>query len=108
MNAEEGNFGFMRDENNIEILLFQRPYVWNRAQWEQLFNDLLNSFREPRLHFLGSIILKQLPSSMVEGSHRSLIDGQRRLTTFSILVKSIYDLLDEDRVVILFVSWTIY
>ena len=99
MNAEEGSFGFMWDKNNIEILLFQRPYVWNRAQWKQLFNDLLNSFREQRLHFLGSIILKQLPSSMGEGSRRSLIDGQQRLTTFSILVKSIYDLLDEDRLV---------
>lgn len=99
MKADEGSFGFMRDENNIEIPFFQRPYVWSKVQWEQLFNDLLNSFREQRLHFLGSIILKQLPSSMGEGSRRSLIDGQQRLTTFSILVKSIYDLLDEDRLV---------
>lgn len=36
---------------------------------------------------------------MVEGSRRSLIDGQQRLKTFPILVKSIYDLLDEDRLV---------
>ena len=99
MKADEGSFGFMREENNIEIPFFQRPYVWNKVQWEQLFNDLLNSFREQRLHFLGSIILKQLPSSMGEGSRRSLIDGQQRLTTFSILVKSIYDLLEEDRLV---------
>ena len=99
MKADEGSFGFMRDENNIEIPFFQRPYVWSKVQWEQLFNDLLNSFREQRLHFLGSIILKQLPSSMGEGSRRSLIDGQQRLTTFSILVKSIYDLLEEDRLV---------
>ena len=89
----------MRDENNIEIPFFQRPYVWSKVQWEQLFNDLLNGFKEQRLHFLGSIILKQLQSSMIEGSRRSLIDGQQRLKTFSILVKSIYDLLDEDRLV---------
>ena len=87
------------DQHNIEILLFQRPYVWHRAQWTQLFNDLLTGFKEQRLHFLGSIILKQLPSPMVEGSRRSLIDGQQRLKTFPILVKSIYDLLDEDRLV---------
>lgn len=79
--------------------MFQRPYVWSKVQWEQLFNDLLNGFKEQRLHFLGSIILKQLPSPMVEGSRRSLIDGQQRLKTFPILVKSIYDLLDEDRLV---------
>ena len=97
MKANEGNFGFMEQENNIEIPFFQRPYVWNKVQWEQLFDDLLYSFREKRPHFLGSIILKQLSSPMGNGSRRSLIDGQQRLTTFSILVKSIYDILGKDR-----------
>lgn len=97
MKANEGNFGFMEQENNIEIPFFQRPYVWSKPQWEQLFEDLFYSFKERRPHFLGSIILKQLSSSMGDGSRRSLIDGQQRLTTFSILVKSIYDMLDEVR-----------
>ena len=97
MNANEGHFGFMEQENNIEIPFFQRPYVWSKPQWEQLFDDLFYSFKEKRPHFLGSIILKQLSSSMGNGSRRSLIDGQQRLTTFSILVKSIYDMLDEVR-----------
>ena len=97
MNANEGHFGFMEQENNIEIPFFQRPYVWSKPQWEQLFDDLFYSFKERRPHFLGSIILKQLSSSMGNGSRRSLIDGQQRLTTFSILVKSVYDMLDEVR-----------
>ena len=97
MKANEDNFGFMEQENNIEIPFFQRPYVWSKPQWEQLFDDLFYSFKERRPHFLGSIILKQLSSSMGKGSRRSLIDGQQRLTTFSILVKSIYDMLDEVR-----------
>ena len=58
MKANEGNFGFMEQENNIEIPFFQRPYVWSKPQWEQLFEDLFYSFKERRPHFLGSIILK--------------------------------------------------
>ncbi|MGX2973022.1 DUF262 domain-containing protein [Helicobacter sp. T3_23-1059] len=96
MKANENNFGFMKNENVIEIPFFQRAYVWKEDEWEQLFDDLLDSFKSKKEHFLGSIILKQLPTQAGEGSCRSLIDGQQRLTTFSILIKSLYDKLPDD------------
>lgn len=96
MKANENNFGFMEQESLIEIPFFQRAYVWEEDQWEQLLEDLKDSYINKREHFLGSIVLKQLPTSVGEGTKRSLIDGQQRLTTFSILVKSLYDRLDED------------
>ena len=95
MKANEKDFSFMATENNIEIPFFQRPYVWSKIQWEQLFDDLLYSFKESRSHFLGSIILKQLPTRTGEWTRKSLIDGQQRLTTFSILIKSIFDILEK-------------
>ena len=96
MKANENNFGFMKNESVIEIPFFQRAYVWKEDEWEQLFDDLLDSFKSKKEHFLGSIILKQLPTQAGEGSCRSLIDGQQRLTTFSILIKSLYDKLPND------------
>lgn len=96
MKAGENNFGFMEQESLIEIPFFQRAYVWEEEQWKQLFEDLQDSYTNNREHFLGSIVLKQLPTNAGEGTKRSLIDGQQRLTTFSILVKSLYDKLDED------------
>lgn len=96
MTASENNFGFMEQESLIEIPFFQRAYVWEEDQWEQLFDDLNDSYTNRREHFLGSIVLKQLSTNAGEGTKRSLIDGQQRLTTFSILVKSLYDKLDED------------
>lgn len=86
----------MEQESLIEIPFFQRAYVWEEEQWEQLFDDLNDSYANKREHFLGSIVLKQLSTNAGEGTKRSLIDGQQRLTTFSILVKSLYDKLDED------------
>ena len=96
MTANGSNFGLMKNESVIEIPFFQRAYVWRDDEWEQLFDDLLDSFNTKKEHFLGSIILKQLPTQAGEGSHRSLIDGQQRLTTFSILIKSLYDKLPDD------------
>lgn len=96
MKANESNFGFMKNESMIEIPFFQRAYVWGQDEWQQLYDDLLDSFNTKKEHFLGSIILKQLPTQAGEGSHRSLIDGQQRLTTFSILIKSLYDNLPDD------------
>ncbi len=96
MKANENNFSFMQNEEIIEIPFFQRPYVWKEDQWEQLFDDLLNSYTNKTEHFLGSIVLKQVSTNAGEGSKRNLIDGQQRLTTFSILVKSLYDKLEDD------------
>ncbi|TLD86165.1 DUF262 domain-containing protein [Helicobacter sp. MIT 05-5294] len=96
MKANENNFGFMEQESLIEIPFFQRAYVWEEEQWEQLLEDLRDSYANKREHFLGSVVLKQLSTSAGEGTKRSLIDGQQRLTTFSILVKSLYDKLESD------------
>ena len=96
MKATENDFAFMLHEAVIEIPFFQRAYVWKEEQWEQLFEDLKESFKNKKEHFLGSIVLKQLQTNVGEGTKRSLIDGQQRLSTFSILVKSLYDKLDDN------------
>ena len=54
-----------------------------------LLDDLSSAFESKTPHFLGSLILKQ--SDKV----KSVIDGQQRLTTFSILVKALYDNIDD-------------
>lgn len=96
MEAGAKNFQFMQAESEIKIPFYQRAYVWGEEQWKQLFEDLKESYKQKKEHFLGSIILKQLRTGTGEGSERSLIDGQQRLTTFSILLKVLYDELDED------------
>lgn len=94
MEARENSFDFIRNENKVIIPFFQRAYVWEEKHWEQLLFDLKNSFIEKKEHFLGSIILKRHQGTE---NYSLIIDGQQRLTTFSILIKVLYDYLENSK-----------
>ena len=73
----------------LEIPFFQRAYVWGESQWERLLEDVENVSRTRTPYFMGSVILKQqltYTSSNV-GDVRTVVDGQQRLTTLSIMLK---------------------
>lgn len=69
---------------------YQREYVWDRQQVEQLMADLEESFEnDPKKeYFLGSIVTYKADHFY------ELIDGQQRLTTFFLILcalKKIYE-----------------
>lgn len=81
------------------VPLYQRPYVWSReAQWKPLWDDVsavadrvLEApvvYGSPPVppHFLGAIVIDQLPGPVTHISARSVIDGQQRLTTLQLLL----------------------
>ena len=80
----------------ILVPLFQRPYVWNRErQWEPIWQDvrrvaerLLEGIESN--HFLGAVVLQQLPNELGSLSSRAVIDGQQRLTTLQLLFDAIH------------------
>ncbi|GEM_PF-3472404 len=80
---------FLGDEGAVQIPFFQRGYVWEKINWEDMLTDLLEFNKS---HFLGSLILKQLTAITGEQKSVLVIDGQQRLTTLSILLKFIYEL----------------
>ena len=67
----------------------QRRYVWEKRNWEELFGDVsLVAEGKCKSHFLGSFVLKD------EGRDNGLpkytiIDGQQRIITLTILLASI-------------------
>jgi uncharacterized protein with ParB-like and HNH nuclease domain len=73
----------------LEIPFFQRSYVWDETQWERLLEDVETVSQTRTPYFMGSVILKQQPTdtSSAVGDVRTVIDGQQRLTTLSILLK---------------------
>ncbi|RAX56336.1 DUF262 domain-containing protein [Helicobacter sp. 10-6591] len=91
MEARENGFKFVRDEKRLTIPFFQRAYVWKKEHWEQFFNDLKESFESKKEHFLGSVIIKRQQG---QDNFSMVIDGQQRLTTFSILIKVLYNSLE--------------
>lgn len=90
MQANESDFTFLSTITDFyEIPFFQRGYVWEESNWEDLFNDLLD---ENSNHFLGSVIIRDTKNSGVGLCNYSIIDGQQRLTTISILIRVCYDI----------------
>jgi hypothetical protein len=93
MKAEARDLTFLSTEGIVRIPFFQREYVWDEENWDEL---LANLGTEGRSHFLGSLILKQQQTQSGAPKEVLVIDGQQRLTTLSVLLKALYDSLDEE------------
>lgn len=81
-------------EGNVlyRIPPYQREYSWHKAQWEDLFEDLVEA---DGAHFLGTIITLDQTTDTLEGNILHVVDGQQRLTTLTLLLAAIYSVLKE-------------
>ena len=77
---------------------YQRGYAWEQRQWDDLLEDL-ELLSEGRSHFTGTLVLRArndgngqiLDQHMHAYDAYDIIDGQQRLTTVVILLKTIHD-----------------
>lgn len=75
------------------IPVYQRNYDWRRENCIQLYNDLVKTIKQNRKsHFFGSIVSVHNDGSFNEFL---IIDGQQRLTTVSLLMLAMYNLMKE-------------
>lgn len=78
------------------IPVYQRNYDWKIDQCKTLLDDLVGLFtNDNRSHFFGSLV-----SSQAEGGGQEdylIIDGQQRLTTVSLLLMAMYDILSDKK-----------
>lgn len=66
----------------------QRRYVWKKEHWSALFEDLVFSISQEKPHFVGSIVLEG--DRKKDGlEYYTIIDGQQRLTTITLLLLAI-------------------
>ncbi len=79
-------------QNHYVVPDYQREYVWDQTQVEQLLSDLMDAFSADRKkdYFLGTIVTYKT------GNHFELIDGQQRVTTFFILLCALRKLYNEN------------
>lgn len=68
----------------------QRQYVWNRRNWQELFDDviLVATQKEPT-HFIGSIVLYREKDRKNGVSYFTIVDGQQRIISLTIFLASI-------------------
>ena len=80
------------------IPVYQRNYEWKRENCEQLYQDLLDVARMHRSsHFFGSIVSAYHPNGRY--AEYLVIDGQQRLTTVSLLMLAMYNLIRQGKVI---------
>ena len=65
----------------------QRKYVWTINNWKELMADIdLVYQNKTDKHFIGSIVLKKEKIDDGVQSHYSIIDGQQRISTLTIML----------------------
>lgn len=74
---------------------YQRDYSWKQDHWEDLWADILTVLNGDSIHYMGSIVLQN------KGDKKySVIDGQQRLSTLTLLVlatiKTLQTLIDKN------------
>ena len=74
----------------LRIPYFQRRYVWDVEEWDRFANDMESTIDSEKLYFLGAIILKE--ESDLQDKFM-VVDGQQRLTTFTLYMKALYMLI---------------
>ena len=88
---------FNGEKQNL-IPLFQRPYSWKRTNWQTLWDDVMVQYdlEDKSTHFMGAIVSVPARSVPVGVSKYLIIDGQQRLTTISLLLCALRDLVDKN------------
>ena len=92
-------------EKLFRIPDYQRGYAWGREQLDAFWEDLIN-LPDGRSHYTGVLTLKEIPSADNQQDDKEfwlvddhsykvyhIVDGQQRLTTFTLFLQAFIELL---------------
>lgn len=86
---------FMKDAKQFVIPIYQRKYSWKLAQCEQLWQDVFRSGADDGgSHFVGSVVY--VAEDEAFDAPLLVIDGQQRLTTITLLLTALANVLKQD------------
>ena len=91
--------GFMEGADKRYVIpVYQRKYDWKRENCSQLYEDLKKIIFDKReSHFFGSIVSSVVPNGSKIEYH--IIDGQQRLTTVTLLLLAIRNLIAQGKII---------
>lgn len=82
------------NDKKFVVPVYQRPYSWKKANCQLLFQDLLTVYRKSyKSHFFGSIVFVE---HEIGYNEYTIIDGQQRLTTVSLLLLAIRNYINDN------------
>jgi Protein of unknown function DUF262/Protein of unknown function (DUF1524) len=75
------------------VPFFQRQYSWTKKEWQNLYADVLTLIDgdEDTRHFLGPLVCTPFHPIPGEAPRFQLIDGQQRLTTLTLALAALRD-----------------
>lgn len=97
MKANEANLLDLMGVAKMQFIIpvYQRVYSWGEKECTVLWDDVMRAGRNEVSHFVGSMLyIPESESSATSISRVLLIDGQQRMTTFSLMIAALADYLD--------------
>lgn len=82
---------FDSSQKTFVIPVYQRAYSWEEKEWKTFIEDLIEQVESKNNYFFGNILLETIK----KGIQYEVIDGQQRLTTLTIFMRSLFDVLRE-------------
>ena len=93
--AKEHSMGSILNKVIFDIPRNQRRYVWNKENWNDLYEDIVFSIIQNKPHFMGSIVLEESDKKH-DLTYYTIIDGQQRITTVTLMLIAIMKLFYEN------------
>lgn len=94
MKANDSNvLAFLGSSNYKTFVIppFQRNYEWNYSQCDELFSDIVETYKKKKSHYLGNIVYYCSNDDSASFHEYILVDGQQRITTIALLLCAIRD-----------------
>ena len=89
---------FLKKSPQFVIPIYQRTYSWKEKECQQLWDDVLRSGINDEIsaHFMGSVVYVEKGLYSVSSQTPLLvIDGQQRLTTITLLIAALTEVIGE-------------
>jgi hypothetical protein len=81
---------FDSSQKSYEIPVYQRAYSWTKPNWTTFLEDLLEQLEGDNSYFYGNILLETIKKNR----KYEIIDGQQRITTLTIFIRSLLNILE--------------
>src|SRR5687768_1991266 len=88
--VQQSVFGFFDGtRKSFSIPVYQRAYSWKEKEWKTFLDDLKEQIQGENNYFFGNILLETIQ----QDKEFDVIDGQQRLTTLTIFIRSVITVL---------------
>lgn len=73
------------------IPVYQRAYSWEKSEWKNFIEDLEEQVKGENKYYYGNLLLE----TITKDREYEIIDGQQRITTITIFMRALVDVLKE-------------